>query len=636
MFHVKQFGVIVVGAGHAGAEAAHVAAKLGAKTLLVTGSVGTMGALSCNPAVGGIAKGHLVREIDALGGIMGRITDRATLQFRVLNRGKGAAVWGPRAQVDRHDYPLRMRKALAALGELCIAEGIVTGLSERGGRVVGVELASGERIGAEAVVLACGTFLRGVIHLGRRIVEGGRRGEPSVSGLTGALEAFGIEPRRFKTGTPPRVLGESIDISKMTRQDGEEPRGGFSFFEERQPIAQLPCWVTSTTAATAEKIRERIGEAPLYSGQIRAKGPRYCPSIEDKVMRFPDRPSHLVFVEPEGRESNEFYLNGLSTSTPEDLQRDIVHSVRGLERAVITKYGYAIEYDYFTPERLWPSLESKALAGLFFAGQVNGTTGYEEAAAQGFVAGVNAAHHALGRGEFVLRRSDSAIGVLIDDLVTKGVTEPYRMFTSRIEYRLTIRADNADLRLAHLGRTIGSLSATDYDKVMRKREKTEELTRFLDEHSVAPSCVNEYLRKAGTKEIEEPARLSRLLRRPGVGIESLLSLAGSCGEEFPEDVLRLVELEQKYEGYFARERREIERIRRREEALIPEDFPYDRVRNLSTEAREKLKGVRPRSLAQASRISGVSVSDLAAIALGIRGRGVSRETFPDPERQEGS
>jgi tRNA uridine 5-carboxymethylaminomethyl modification enzyme len=627
MFHVKHFEVIVVGGGHAGAEAAYASAALGVTTLLVTGSVASIGRLSCNPAVGGVGKGHLVREIDALGGIMGRVTDRATVQYRVLNKGKGPAVWSPRAQVDTLAYPVELQRALASAGSLSVMEGTVVRMRDRGGRIVGVELATGETIDAAAVVISCGTFLGGVIHLGKRIEGGGRRGEPAVKGLTASLADLGLAPRRFKTGTPPRVEGGSVDFSKMIRQDGDEPRGGFSFFETRPSLTQLPCWITATSEATHALIRERVSEAPLFSGQIKARGPRYCPSIEDKVVRFPERPSHLVFVEPEGRTTNEFYLNGLSTSTPEDLQREIVRSVRGLERAEIARYGYAIEYDYFLPQGLLPTLESKCVRGLYLAGQVNGTTGYEEAAAQGFVAGVNAASSALGREEFVLRRTDGAIGVLIDDLVTKGVTEPYRMFTSRIEYRLTMRADNADLRLSALGRRIGTLSAKDYDLVMRKRERREKLSRYLEEESLTPRRANEYLRRRGTKELEEPMRLSRLLRRPGVEIGELLSLTGYPDDLPPEEVLAQVELEAKYEGYFTRERREIEKMKKREDARIPEDFPYERVWNLSTEAREKLTAVKPRSLGQASRISGVSVSDLAAIAMGIQGKGVSRETF---------
>jgi tRNA uridine 5-carboxymethylaminomethyl modification enzyme len=545
----------------------------------------------------------------------------------MLNKGKGAAVWSPRAQVDRSLYPVEMARALAGLEHLTILEGTVLRIRERGGRVAGIVLATGEEIEAAAVVISCGTFLGGVIHLGKSIAEGGRRGEAAVTGLTESVAGCGHAAHRFKTGTPPRVEGASIDFDRMARQDGDEPRGGFSFFEKRAAISQLPCWVTATSEATHRIVRERIGEAPLFSGQIRARGPRYCPSIEDKIVRFPDRASHLVFVEPEGRTSSEFYLNGLATSIPEDLQKEMVCSVRGLERARISKYGYAIEYDYFDPQGLRASLESRTLEGLFLAGQVNGTTGYEEAAAQGFVSGVNAARKTRGLEELILRRAESAIGVLIDDLVTKGVTEPYRMFTSRIDHRLTLRADNADLRLSELGRGLGTLSAEDFGIVMKKQEEREALARYLDERTISPAHANAWLRKAATKEIDESVKLSRLLRRPGVAIGELLAIAGYPGDRPPDEILAQVELEVKYEGYFTRERREIEKMKRREDARIPEDFPYERVMNLSTEAREKLLAVRPRSLAQASRISGVSVSDLAAIALGMRGKGVSRETF---------
>ncbi|MFQ6103960.1 MAG: tRNA uridine-5-carboxymethylaminomethyl(34) synthesis enzyme MnmG [Candidatus Glassbacteria bacterium] len=623
---MKHFGVIVVGGGHAGAEAAAACSRLGVRTLLVSGRLSNIGVLSCNPAVGGVGKGHLVREIDALGGIMGRVTDRATIQFRVLNRGKGPAVWSPRAQVDRQLYPRQMQKELKRRENLEFLEGNVVKIMERGGRIRGVVLDDGRIVQSGAVILCCGTFLEGIIHTGRTITEGGRIGEKPVKGLTASITDCGLKARRFKTGTPPRVGGAGVDFEAMVRQDGEKPRGGFSFFEKRGPLDQLPCWITATSQLTHGIILDHLDEAPLFTGQIKARGPRYCPSIEDKVVRFPDRESHIVFVEPEGRGSGDFYLNGLSTSLPVELQPEIVHSVRGLEKAEIVQYGYAIEYDYFSPESLTQTLETKTVEGLFCAGQINGTTGYEEAAAQGLIAGINAAHSVLGREAFILNRTDAVIGVLVDDLVTKGVSEPYRMFTSRVEYRLTLRADNADLRLSERGRKLGLLSEEDYRVVLRRRESLEKLERLLEEENIDPVEVNDYLEAVGSSRIEEPVRLSRLLKRPEVRLSGLLERCSACSDPPDEDVARQVELEVKYEGYFRREWKDIENLRRQETVLIPDDFPYERVRNLSTEAREKLAAVRPRSLGQASRISGVSVSDLAALLLEIAKRGVSRET----------
>jgi len=632
---VKQYDVIVVGGGHAGAEASAAAARIGAVTLLVTTNSTSVGALSCNPAIGGVGKGHLVREIDALGGLMGRVADRATVQFRTLNQRKGPAVWSPRAQVDRRGYPQEMWKTLQQINRLDFLEGTVVGIIEKAGRVDGVSLqlvgGSLVDIGARAVVLSCGTFLKGLLHVGRSTEGGGRRGEPPVEALTGRLNELGIESGRFKTGTPPRVEAKSVDVDSMVRQDGDEPRGGFSFFEPRGEIVQMPCWITSTNEKTRDVILEKIDEAPLFSGQIKARGPRSCPSVEDKVKRFPDRTSHLVFVEPEGRASTEYYLNGLATSLPEDIQDRIVRSVPGLERAKITRYGYAIEYDYFPPQALKLTLESKIIEGLYLAGQINGTTGYEEAAAQGIVAGINAAHKVLGRDDFLLDRTSAVIGVLIDDLITKGVTEPYRMYTSRVEYRLTIRADNADIRLSQKGMDLGLLSGADFARVLEKEKQVESLKSFLGEESVKPAQVNAYLGELGSSPLETGRRLLSLLRRPGVELEELIARKGLSGVLPPGEVLRHVELEVKYDGYFRRERREIEKLKKREAVRIPEDFPYEKAGNISLRAREKLAAVRPHNLGQASRISGVSVSDLAALVLELESGKVSRETSDGSE-----
>ena len=624
-----------MGGGHAGSEASAAAARIGARTLLVSGSRDSVGALSCNPAVGGVGKGHLVREIDALGGLMGRIADRATIQFRTLNKGKGPAVWSPRAQVDRYAYPQELWKTLEGIEGLDFLAGNVVGIVEKAGRVDHVFVSTPEgdvvTIGARTVVLSCGTFLRGILHIGRTTEGGGRRGEPPVNHLTEKLNELGIESGRFKTGTPPRVAAQSVNVEVMKRQDGDEPRGGFSFFEPRVETDQLPCWITATSEETHRVIRDRIDEAPLFTGQITARGPRSCPSIEDKVTKFPERKTHLIFVEPEGRTSPEFYLNGLSTSLPEEVQDAMVRSVRGLEHASITRYGYAIEYDYFPPQVLKPTLESKIINGLFFAGQINGTTGYEEAAAQGLIAGINAAHRVLERDAFVLGRTEAVIGVLIDDLVTKGVTEPYRMYTSRVEYRLTMRADNADTRLSERGVDLGLLSRADYARVLEKKERMERLLDFLGEESIRPAVVNDYLVEMGTSPLEGGARLSSLLKRPGVELEGLISLIDFPEIRPAEDIVRQVELEIKYEGYVRREKREIEKLRKREAVLIPEDFPYEKAGNISVRAREKLAAVRPRTLGQASRVSGVSVSDLAALVLALRSRNVSRETSGDGE-----
>jgi len=612
---MSRFDVIVIGGGHAGTEAASAAARRGAHTLLLTQNLETIGQMSCNPAIGGIAKGTLVREVDALGGVMGRAADRACIQFRMLNRSKGPAVWSPRAQCDRGLYRRAVRALLERTPRLHLAQATVSAIEFASGRVRGVRSQDNRRWEARAVVLTAGTFLRGRIHLGLdHSVAAGRAGDsPSVE-LAHYLENQGLTVERFKTGTPPRVDGRTVDFGSLVRQDGDPDPAWFSFFERPQRPRQLPCYLTWAGAAVREIIESHLAESALYGGAISSRGPRYCPSIEDKVVKFRGAERHQVFLEPEGLDTSEMYVNGLSTSLPVLVQVEMLRAVPGLERVEMTRPGYAIEYDYFPPTQLDHTLAVRGFEGLYFAGQINGTTGYEEAAGQGVVAGLNAAAHALGVPPVIFRRDQAMIGVLVDDLVTRGVDEPYRLFTSRAEYRLLLRQDNALRRLLGVAESLGLLEPGDLHQAHARLDREEEARRYAEEVRVRPEVANPLLEAAGSGSIAEPTLLADLVRRPRVSLRDLLLLTGWSGS--PDD-LSWVEIEFKYEGYLLRERESAERLASLESFRLPDTIPYLELGSLSYEAREKLARLRPGTLGQASRIPGVSPSDVQNLALEV-------------------
>jgi tRNA uridine 5-carboxymethylaminomethyl modification enzyme len=618
----KQYGVIVIGGGHAGTEAAAASARAGVRTLLISPDLSRLGQMSCNPAIGGVAKGVVAREVDALGGVMGRATDAARIQFRMLNRSKGPAVWGPRAQCDRALYPLAVRRALDELPLLDLFQEMVTGLIAEDGRVLGVRTRGGLEFQAESVVVTTGTFLRGRIHIGGSAgVEAGRAGEaPSVE-LAEGLEGLGLTVARFKTGTPPRVDGRSVDLSRLERQDGEDGDYRFSAYTLEEIPEQMPCWITWAGDPLKQVVQDNLSRSALYGGEIAGRGPRYCPSIEDKVVRFPDARRHQVFLEPEGLHTHELYVNGLSTSLPADVQLAFLRTVPGLEEAVITKVGYAIEYDYFPPHQLRHTLELKAVPGLFFAGQVNGTTGYEEAAGQGVVAGINAALRVRGDAPFVLERDQAYIGVLIDDLVTRGVDEPYRLFTSRAEFRLLLRQDNAPRRLGPLARDRGLLTDAQEERLGRRLAAENRVVVWFRDANIQPKASRTLLEGLGSSPLNEPTRAVEVLKRPHVRARDLLAVGPDAPQDVEEDaILAAVEVELKYEGYVARERERAERLRRQAEVRLREDLPYEAMETLSFEAREKLSTVRPGTMAQAGRIPGVSPADLQNLLLEVRKR----------------
>ncbi len=611
----EHYDVIVVGAGHAGSEAAAAAANLGSKVLLVTMNMNAIAQMSCNPAMGGIAKGQIVREIDALGGYSGIVTDKSMIQFRMLNKSKGPAMWSPRAQSDRMLFSIEWRRMLENTPNLDFWQDIVTGLIFQGKKLLGVKTAMGHSIYSKTVILTNGTFLNGKIHIGTKQIAGGRIGDPASYGITEQLKELGFESARLKTGTPVRVDGRTIDFSKMEEQKGDEQPGKFSFLDTPPLKKQRSCWITYTSPVVHDTLKLGFSESPMFTGRIEGTGPRYCPSIEDKIERFSDKTRHQLFVEPEGWNTVEYYVNGFSSSLPDDIQFKALRKIPGFEHAKIFRPGYAIEYDYFPPTQLNYSLETKLIPNLFFAGQINGTTGYEEAAAQGLIAGINAHRKVREKEPFVLKRSEAYIGVLIDDLITKGVDEPYRMFTSRAEYRILLRQDNADFRLTEKGYKIGLASRERYEKMLKKKEKAERLIRFLKKESAHPDELNSYLNEVNSAPLKQKVKLSALLLRPQVYLKDLIrkqhSLQSFCNETgVDNELLESVEISIKYEGYISKEREIANKFSKYENLILKPDFDYDQLKSLSYEAREKLNKIRPKTIGQASRISGVSPSDI--------------------------
>ena len=623
------FDVLVVGAGHAGTEAAVAAARLGARVGIITSSLETIGQMSCNPAIGGVAKGTVVREVDALGGIMGRATDLAMLQFRMLNRSKGPAVWAPRAQCDRGLYRRAVRMLLEQHSSLQTIQGTVARLIVEGDppEVRGVETLEGRRFGARTVVITTGTFLRGRIHIGNDTrMGGGRAGEAPTVALAEQLEALGLQVARFKTGTPPRIDGRSVDFSLLQRQESEIEDFDYSWShfwslprrwndQTRHP-AQLPCWITSIGARAKAIIVENIGRSAMYGGAIASRGPRYCPSVEDKIVKFPAAEQHQLFLEPEGHDTTEMYVNGLSTSLPAPVQLEILRTVPGLADVRMTRAGYAIEYDYYPPTQLDASLAVKALRGLYFAGQINGTTGYEEAAGQGVIAGVNAALAAQDRPRLILGRETSYIAVLVDDLITRGVDEPYRLFTSRSEFRLTVRQDNALRRLSGTGLELGLYDAVEREVVTHRLAAEDEALALANATSIKPDAAAPVLAAVGSSPLVHAVRLSELAKRQGIELGALFAAAG-VGGELPVEAVVTTELELKYSGYLERERVQAARIRRLGDFILAQDLDYLDMKSLSLEARQKLSSLRPSTLAQASRLSGISPSDLQNLVLEV-------------------
>lgn len=632
----KEYDVIVVGAGHAGCEAAAAAANMGSSVLLITMNMQVIGQMSCNPAMGGIAKGQIVREIDALGGYSGIVSDRSMVQFRMLNRSKGPAMWSPRTQNDRMLFASEWRNMLEKTPNIDFWQEMVGGLLVKNGRVYGVRTSMGIEILGKAVVLTNGTFLNGLIHIGEKQFGGGRAGEKAAHGITEQLVDFGFEAGRMKTGTPPRIDGRSLNYDLMEVQEGDEEVVGFSFLDGNLPLdhvsaqqknplsgatlnpktRQLPCFVSYTNTKVHDILRTGFDKSPMFSGRIKGLGPRYCPSVEDKIDRFADKDRHQLFVEPEGWNTVEVYVNGFSTSLPEDVQYKALKEVKGFENVRMFRPGYAIEYDYFPPTQLEHTLETKLVKGLFFAGQINGTTGYEEAACQGLMAGVNAHNHAHDKEPFILKRSEAYIGVLIDDLITKGTEEPYRMFTSRAEFRILLRQDNADLRLTEIGHQIGLASKERVEKTRSKRDSIVAIRELFDQISVEPNEINRFLEEQGTSPIAQKMKLNRLISRPQLDIKRLAEALPELKKAlsaYPKEVVESAEIEMKYESYIEKELEMVHKMGRLEDIRLREDFDYSKLTSLSMEARIKLAKVKPTSLGQASRISGVSPADISVL-----------------------
>jgi tRNA uridine 5-carboxymethylaminomethyl modification enzyme len=616
-----EYDVIVVGAGHAGCEAANAAAKMGSSVLLVTMNMNTIAQMSCNPAMGGVAKGQIVREIDALGGGSGIVSDKSAIQFRMLNRSKGPAMWSPRTQNDRMLFAAEWRLLLEQNPNVDFWQDMATGIVVQNNRVVGVKTSIGVVVKGKSVVLTNGTFLNGLIHLGEKQFGGGRAGEKAAYGITEDLVALGFESGRMKTGTPPRVDGRSLDYTKMEIQPGDDHPGKFSYWDTKALSHQLPCHITYTNTLTHEILRSGFDRSPMFNGAIQSMGPRYCPSIEDKINRFAERDRHQIFVEPEGWNTVEIYVNGFSTSLPEDVQYAAMKTIPGFENVKMFRPGYAIEYDYFPPTQLKHTLETKLIENLFFAGQINGTTGYEEAACQGLMAGINAHRKVKGEEEIVLSRSEAYIGVLIDDLITKGTEEPYRMFTSRAEYRILLRQDNADLRLADLAFGLGLLSDDQIRRVEQKREGTRRLVKSFEKEGVKAELLNPVLEKLGSSPVTQQVKLVTVLSRPNVGVEDLLPLTVQTREiaeelrALDETIIEQAEIQIKYVGYISREEDMAAKLTRLEDVKIPVDLDYGKLGSLSSEAKQKLSAIRPVSIGQAKRISGVSPADISVLLI---------------------
>ena len=609
----KNYDVIVVGAGHAGCEAAAAAANMGSKTLLVTMNMQTIAQMSCNPAMGGIAKGQIVREIDAMGGYSGIVTDLSMIQFRMLNRSKGPAMWSPRAQNDRMLFHLKWRELLEETKNLDFYQDMVTGLIIEGGACVGVHTGLGHEIRAKSVVLTNGTFLNGIVHIGEKNFGGGRMAEKAATGITEQLVNQGFESDRLKTGTPPRIDGRSLDYSKMEEQPGDEELTGFSYTNTEKPKKQRSCWIAYTSKEVHDVLKTGFDRSPMFAGRIDGVGPRYCPSIEDKINRFAERDRHQLFVEPEGWNTVEIYLNGFSTSLPEETQYEALRKIDGFENVKMFRPGYAIEYDYFPPTQLNYTLETKLLRGLFFAGQINGTTGYEEAACQGLMAGINAHQHANNKEGLVLKRSEAYIGVLIDDLISKGTQEPYRMFTSRAEFRTLLRQDNADLRLTELSNRIGLADENRLSAVQNKKESVEKIKSILKEMSIEPNEINHWLNELNSAPISEKQKAQKILLRPDVELNEFANAIPKLKkalQEFNAESIEQASIQIKYDVYIEKEKELVQRMAQLEELEIPESFDYKKIASLGNEAREKLTKIKPRTLGQASRISGINPSDV--------------------------